>query len=212
MSQSAWGVGSKANAKPFAKSYTGQPGKSDRELDLIWGEHPHSTSDNKAYGRFVDTGEILGFDGHRIQVAISLETYNYAKRSHHSGDEIRKGGWIHFKLGMTRAPELVYVEGFRDPVRALYTAAGMLEKLIDHPLNLADEKAREKIVGRKVWWCGQPGTVSHWFPDQGAVCINPEPGRLFKPSEQDLAEGEDYEWSHGAKDSIFSSHIYWFRN
>src|SRR6266550_5734358 len=81
-----WGVGNKKDEKAFAKTFVGS-----REVELFFGEFPHSRSDNNIYARWPD-GRIDEFDGHRVLVSVELSMKNYLKESELSGDEIRKGG------------------------------------------------------------------------------------------------------------------------
>lgn len=79
-----WGVGNKTKEKAFD---TAQVGK--QAVDLIFGEHPHSRRDNTTYARF-PSGDIEGFDGHRICTKIEIEESNYLKTSGLSGNQVRK--------------------------------------------------------------------------------------------------------------------------
>lgn len=86
MTDEKWGAGD-----PSKWSDHGTVKVGNREYPLIYGEHPHSTNDNKHYITGMGK-EPVGFDGHRIQLGVQIEEANYLKESHLSGDEVRKGG------------------------------------------------------------------------------------------------------------------------
>lgn len=78
-----WGPGNKDKDPSFETGHLddGTP------YELIFGEHPHSRSDNNIYARFKEPmgserESIVGFDGHRILVRIELRTMNYLKTSY----------------------------------------------------------------------------------------------------------------------------------
>lgn len=85
MSEQNWGVGNEADSKSFATAVVGK-----ENVELIFGEHPHSRQDNNIYARYKN-GEVQEFDGHRLCFKIEIEEYNYLKTSGLSGNEIRKG-------------------------------------------------------------------------------------------------------------------------
>src|SRR5262245_54628123 len=109
MSEEKWGYGDPQDKKPWGKAIMGRPGR-PRPMDLLWGEHPHSRSNNNIYAREGD-GEIYGFDGHRILIDVTIRSNNYLKSSYYSGDEIRKGG----SGAIIADGEQVYEFFFRDP-------------------------------------------------------------------------------------------------
>src|SRR5262245_36631578 len=88
MSGDQWGFGNPEKQEAFDHSMMddGTP------FDLVFGEFPHSRSDNDVYARFAD-GSVEDFDGHRVLVRVSLRSMNYLKCSGLSGNEVRKGGW-----------------------------------------------------------------------------------------------------------------------
>ena len=173
MADRKFGVGNALNEKAFGTATLGR-GEHARTVELIFGEHPHSYSENNIYARYPG-GRIEEFDGHRIQVKIELETYNYLKESELSGDEIRKGG--EGKIFINGEPTDSWF--FRDITYALDEAKRRLATIMDHPLQLWDKRERDKIVGRKVYYNNTPALVKYFFADQGCVVLEPEEGHQF---------------------------------
>ena len=94
---------------------------------------------------------------------------------------------------------------------------GMIQ---EHPLSFYERGWKEHMVGRKVWFRSQPGIITRWVDGQGCVIIqldNTAPGyktetKFKTPPEfmDDEAMNEYYD-EDSIKDSIFSRHIWWFR-
>jgi hypothetical protein len=210
MIERKFGVGNAANEKAFDTATLGR-GEHARTVDLIFGEHPHSYSENNIYARYRD-GRIEEFDGHRIQVRIELETYNYLKESELSGDEIRKGG--EGKIFINGEPTDSWF--FRDITKALDSAKARLATIMDHPLQLWDKAERAKIVGRKVYYDNTPATVKYFFDDQGCVVLEPEPGFHFPIPAYELEEAKEQNRiperdEETVKLEITSNSIWWWR-
>lgn len=184
MADRQFGIGNKAKDKSFGTATVGQD--NPRTVDLVFGEHPHSYSENNIYARYAD-GSIEEFDGHRIQVKIELETFNYLKESHFSGDEIRKGGEGRIFLN----GEQITSYFFREIEYGLTQAKGELTKLMDHPVSWWDAKEREKMVGRKVYYENTPAVVKYLFLDQGCVVLEPEAGHQFPIPAHELEEAKN---------------------
>jgi hypothetical protein len=210
MADRQFGVGNATKEKAFATATLGR-GEHARIVELIFGEHPHSYSENNIYARYTD-GRIEEFDGHRIQVKIELETYNYLKESELSGDEIRKGG--EGKIYLNGEPTDSWF--FRDIEHALDGAKHRLATIMDHPLRLWDKTERAKVVGRKVYYQNTPAVVRHFFADQGCVVLAPADGYSFPVPAYAI---EDARESGGtaereedtAKIEITSPEIWWWR-
>lgn len=176
------------------------------KYELFHGEHPHSRDDNNVYAR-LKSGVIYEFDGHRIQVKISIETFNYLKSSGLTGDEIKKGGRALIFFDNV----LVYGLTFRDPLHVLLEIHQLLPKLFEFPIDwkeVCQEGTHPQIVDRKIYYHDVPATITNWFPEQGCVMIEAVEGRRFpKPAWRE----EEEEDPHRVKDDIFSPHIWWFR-
>ncbi len=82
-----WGPGNRKNEKSFRTIGL----KGGEQLELFFGEHPHSRKENSIYAR-TKHGDIYDFEGHQVPLKIVIQEYNYLKTSSISGDEIRKGG------------------------------------------------------------------------------------------------------------------------
>jgi hypothetical protein len=205
VTNSEWGIGNKADAKPFDRTFLG-----DKEVDLIFGEHPHSRQDNNEYARLED-GTIHDFCGHRRLIDVEIKSSNYLKSSHLSGDEIRKSviGSI-FSDG-----KKVYEFFSREPDIALLRAYHLLQKLQSHESNWLSLDGRYALVGRKIYYHDQPATINAFIEDQGCVIIQSEPS--FAPPRSNEEDELDY-WSdwkrddhYEIKDDVLSPHIWWFR-
>lgn len=196
-----WGVGAKANDPSFETGHLddGTP------YELIFGEHPHSRSDNTIYARFKEPmgserESIVGFDGHRILVRIELRTMNYLKTSFLSGDEVRKGGEWRVWLN----DHEVYSGFLRDPFEALLTIRQKLHQLLDLPVALWNGETPE---GRKVYYRQTPAIITRWLPDQGCVMLEVDGVDYFPP----VPWHEDQEKDRTIKDDILTPNIWWWR-
>ena len=198
-----WGIGSKKDAKAFDTIEL-----HGATYDLVFGEHPHSRRDNNVYARS-PSGNIEGFDGHRLCWRIEVEEQNYLKESELSGDEIRKGG--SFKLFVDG--ECIY-EGFcRSVEYGMKAAERMKDKLSDVAGgDWLRAKTREKLVGRPIFYHGVPAVISSLIVDQGCVIIKAADGHKLRAP---VYEEDPDEWAldngDGVKDEVTSPHIWWFR-
>lgn len=200
-----WGVGNRRDEKAFDTTMVG-----NQKVDLIFGEHPHSRSDNNMYARWPD-GTVEGFDGHRLIHEIKFRDFNYLKESWLSGNEVRKSGqceiWINGFI--------VDCFSYREIEWALLEAHRKLPLIHGHPVRLWDEKERLNIIGRKVYYRNVPAIITDLFEDQGCVGMKPD-GCEFPPAPyelEDIKEGTcgDSEYKDFVKDSIHSPHIWWWR-
>src|SRR3990172_2956321 len=164
-----WGVGDEADAKAFDHGEL----KGSRKYELITGQHPHSKSDNCHYARF-ENGKIEAFDGHRRQIKVEIETFNYMKQSHLSGSEIRKGGEGKIFFDGRQVTNFF----FRDPLAALTEARDLVVKFKDHVIDWGRITEAE-LIGRKVYYKDVPAVILHWYPDQGCVVLGAEQGHGF---------------------------------
>jgi hypothetical protein len=201
MCDERWGVGDKADAKAFDRTKV-----RNEEVELIFGEHPHSRQDNNIYARFPD-GTIEGFNGHRLLHEIHFKDYNYLKTSGMSGNEVRRGGTCQITINGSVVAEFFY----RDIDYALLEARQRLAKIVDHPMRLWDQDEREGIIGRKVYWHDQPGIIKYLTKDGGVIIAPDYPdGSGFRPIAYMIEDNEDYE-ERDIKDNLFSHSINWFR-
>lgn len=201
MENDKWGVGDKTDAKPFGTATVG-----NQEVELIFGEHPHSLRDNNIYARF-PSGAIEGFDGHRILIGVNVQMSNYLKDSYYSGSEVRKGGSVTiFADGIQ-----VYEDFCREPERALLKAHSILGQLYEHSSNWLSKRDREALRGRKIYYREVPAVIERLVTDQGCVIITTEDGKPF-PLAVWAKEDDDDEIESSIKVEVLSPHIWWFRD
>lgn len=203
----AWGYGkgSEHSPKPFARTMVGSS-----IVDLVHGEHPHSRSDNSIYARWQD-GRIEGFNGHRLLTTILFQDNNYLKTSGLSGNQVRKGGLCTITINGFSCAKF----GYRDIDWALFEAYSTLQKIKDFTIQLWDEDERKKLVGRKVYYDSHPAVIRYLFEEDMDVILDADPPPFpFRAYQQeDLKNGEDADSDdrNTVKDTIFSSHIWWWR-
>lgn len=197
MTEEQWGPGEETKTK---KAFdTVKIGK--ESVDLIFGEHPHSRSDNNIYARTKD-GAIYGFEGHRRPIKIEIEEYNYLKTSYLSGDEIRKGCTI--KIFMDG---IQMFDGFhRNYERGFMKAQQFLSEIEDHmdwfPKN------PDKHVGRLVAYREQLCVIKRVIVDQACFILETPDGSPFKRFIWE--DKEDYEPETYVKVEITSPNLTWF--
>lgn len=196
-----WGVGDQADAKAFDTVPEGE---------LIFGEHPHSRRDDNIYLRR-PSGEIIPFDGHRRLIDVDIKSSNYLKESEYSGDEIRKSvtGSI-----IVDGVKLVEIFG-REVQQVMKWVDRAIDEYSEHPSRWFDKKAREALVGRKIFYHDQPATIKRIIEDQGAIIIECPPN--FKPPIRDEEDEDGWDdWKvdghYEVKDDVLSPHIWWWRN
>lgn len=193
-----WGVGNQADAKSFDTIKLG-----NEQLELIFGEHPHSRQDNRIYAR-TKSKTIWAFDGHRTLVDISLKTHNYLKDSELSGQEIRKSCTAIISFNGTA----IYEVTGREWDNTLLKTHSVVHKLLEHPLDLHNEVGRNAIVGRKVFWRDTPAVITRFINDQGCVIIKTDGVPYFpKPVYKETDDQEDE-----IKDDILSGSFWWYRD
>jgi len=201
-----FGVGNAADAKAFATVHVGS-----KLVELFFGEHPHSYSDNSIYARFPG-GPIYDFSGHRFLTKVVIEERNYIKQSDISGDEIRKGGRVSLFINDNKVAE----EFTREWEYGLDIAKDLFRKIMNHPMDLWEdpEIVRQRIEGRKVYYDNTPAVLRHWMPEQACVMVDAVPGMTFPMPAyaiEDSAEVE-YEERTSLKVEVFSERIWWHRN
>jgi hypothetical protein len=179
-----------------------------RRYPLIWGEHPHSRSDNNHYVKIRDGGddEPIGFSGHRILIDVHLTSSNYLKSSGLSGDEVRKGG-----TGQIIADgEVVFEFFFRDIHYALRKADQLITELSEHSSGWLLQDQREALIGRAVFYRDIPAVITDLVTDQGCVMLQTADGKPFPPPV--WSDDEDYyEGENRVKVEVTDPHIWWHR-
>lgn len=197
-----WGVGDQADAKAFDTIAEGE---------LIFGQFPHSRQDNNIYLRRPD-GRIVPFDGHRRLIDVELKSSNYLKDSEWSGDEIRKSVTASI---IVDGVKLVEVFG-REVVDTLRRVERAIEKYSEHESNWFSKKAREQMVGRKIYYYNQPATIIRLIEDQNAIIIETGPDFIAPvrgDDEDDFDSWEDWRVNghYEVKEDVLSPHIWWWR-
>jgi hypothetical protein len=199
MSDDTWGAGDPAKWSDHGTVLVG-----DCEYPLIYGEHPHSRSDNRHYVKLSDK-EPVGFAGHRPLISVTLESRNYLKSSHYSGDEIRKGG----SGKIISDGEVVWEFFFRDVQWGLLEAHRLISQLSEHSSFWLMKRERDGLVGRAIYYREIPAVIHRTIVDQGCVMIGTADGQPFPPAVYENEEDDEKEAV--IKDSVLSPHIWWHR-
>jgi hypothetical protein len=152
-------------------------------------------------------GDVVGFDGHRVEIDVLIETRNYLKQSHYSGDEVRKGG----SCKILADGEVVFEFFLRDVQWALLRAHHLIGELSEHSSMWMNKEAREKLIGRKVFYRERPAVITRLVTEQGCVVLETEDGKPFPPPVWHDAEdgGDDVEPS--LKTEVTDPNIWWHR-
>lgn len=194
------------------------------------GKHPHSRNYSNHYIATSDhpsgrDDDYVGFDGHRFPWHVEISESNYMKESELSGDEVRKSCavqvYVKVVSGERAIPrnKLVFGFGSRTAEYALQKLPALLNQLREHPgeLYAGDLDEFPKLIGRKVYWRDQPGVVRLYFPDQGAVVIDPLPGKRFRTpayrldDRDDDDDVDDLDDEGSIKADLLDGNIWWFR-
>jgi hypothetical protein len=198
MSDDQWGAGERSKWSNHGLVMIGK-----KRLPLIYGEHPHSRSDNRHYVEM--HGEAIGFSGHRLLLGVNLQSHNYMKESGLSGDEVRKGG-----TGQILSDgEVVFEFFFRDIGWALRHAGEIIDKLSDGSADWLIKERREALVGRKVFYREHPAIIRSLIVHQGCMMLGTEDGSAFPPPvwrDRDDDDGEPE-----VKVEVVDPLIWWWR-
>lgn len=134
-------------------------------------------------------------------------------------DEIRK---IRHKWG-----EAETTSGSRTIItrngRPFYTVSGginysipkaltLISEINEHPLEFNSIGYYDKMIGRKVWWNGQPGVITSYIQGQCCVMIAPDGMERFEnPPEFQGEEGKYYYEKEVKIDCLETKRTWWFR-
>lgn len=197
-----WGVGANADVKAFDTIAEG---------DLIFGEFPHSRSDNNIYLRR-PSGDIVPFDGHRRLIDVDIKSSNYLKDSEWSGDEIRKSvtGSI-----IVDGVKLVEVFG-REVQNVMKRIDRAIDEYSEHESQWFSKKAREALPGRQIYYYNQPATIKSIIEDQNCLIIETGPNFIAPNRNDDEDDWDTWEdWKvdghYEVKEEVLSPHIWWWR-
>lgn len=198
MSDDQWGAGERANWGNHGLVRVGE-----QVFPLIYGEHPHSRSDNRHYVEM--SGEPVGFDGHRTLIGVQIESANYLKSSGLSGDEVRKS--VGCKILADGV--VVFEFGCRDVQYALLKAHALITELSEHSSGWLNGEERARLVGRKVFYREHPAVITRLVLDQGCVIIETGDGKPFPhPVWRDAGDDEA---ENSVKTEVTDPNIWWFR-
>jgi len=192
-----WGVGNKKDNDSFDIIKVG-----NEDVELIFGEHPHSRQDNNIYARYKD-GKIKGFSGHRKLFKIEIEEYNYLKQSELSGDEIRKGGCV--KL---------YCNGiccFEEFVRSYERGYEIVNRFIDDMemnWNWYPNKL-QKQIGKIIGYHEQLFKIRSFIVSQGCMMLETLDGTPRKKFLWEDNDDYDVDKNEDIKVSITGKDITW---
>lgn len=202
MDQQYWGIGDKVNTPKFGDVLIGSNRFGQESAELVFGEFPHSRSDNNIYVRFAN-GQITGFDGFRVITTIEIEEYNYLKSSGLSGDEIRKGGTCKIYFDGLQCWEFFH----RGATEACLTAREIVKKLSEHESSWSVRSERVKLKGRKVYYREQPAVVESLITEQGCVILKAVDSQFKNP-----IYDKDREVDDTVKCDVLDKNIWWFRD
>jgi hypothetical protein len=176
-------------------------------MELGFGEHPHSRSDNNMYVR-TPGGDIIGFDGHRVLVKVVVESSNYMKQSELSGDEVRKWCVATIYLNGVVARKL---EG-RDPKRLLLKAHESIDDLLE--MSCSVWRNGSDLVDRKIYYRNTPAIIQHINVETAELFIIPENGQ-FPPPPHAVEDGGMADWLDDYGDGMIINDndpaIWWWR-
>ena len=102
-------------------------------------------------------------------------------------------------------------EDFYDDCHSINEVMVAIQRLKDHPINFNEIGWKDKVIGRKLWWRGQPGIVTRWVDGQACIIIEPDGIDRFKIPEEFRDDDSPIYEDEDIKADIFSGHIYWFR-
>lgn len=165
--------------------------------------HPEGVTED---GTLIEATEHWSrFDGHWVQVDVTLNTWNEREVNDWKGrDEIRKtGSWT---LWLNR--HQVWQGHFRDPFDALHEIPRVARKLIDHSM-FNPEHGFAHLVGRPVFYERTPAIVTMWL-DDGRVVLKPDGIDRFPPPVWQ-EEDDPYE-RETVNDTILAERIWWWRD
>lgn len=173
--EDAWGPGRPEKWRDHGIILLGDERR--RECKLIYGEHPHSRSDNRHYAICADESEPIGFSGHRPLVDVNFRSYNYLKDSYYSGSEIRKGGRCDILINDYQCYEFFY----RDLNWALIHAHQLIPKILEHPLRYWDLDEAKNLIGRQMFYREISCNIIRLIRDQGCLILARPEFQLFPP-------------------------------
>ena len=197
MQEEKWGVGNAINEKAFDTVKMGED-----NLELFFGEYPHSRQDNNIYAR-TPKGSIYGFNGHRMPIKIEIEEFNYLKTSELSGDEIRKGCKI-----KVYADGIQIFDNFARNYENGYRIAHDFIIKLEEMWSWFPKKTEEQIR-RTIGYREQLCKIDRFIINQGCMILKTLDDKPFKKFLWEDDEGMD-EKENTIKVEITDPNITWF--
>lgn len=142
-------------------------------------------------------------DGCGVCWGIKYEPKNYIKTKWDETEGHTSGGAM-----ITRNGEPFYFCS-----GGIIEAMNFLRDISEHPANLNQIDFDKNLEGRKIWYRSQPAVIEKYLGGNDArIVIVPEDGTKFSPPNEFIDElfVED-EYEDEIIDTIFSPHIWWFR-
>lgn len=143
-------------------------------------------------------------DGCGVCWGIKYEPHNYLKTKWDETECRTSGGATVTRNGQT----FYFCRG------GIIEAMNMLRTVDGHPADLNQIDFDKKLEGRKIWYRSQPAVIQKYLgSDNAVIVIVPEEGTKFSvPNEFADELFVDDEYQDEVIDTIFSPHIWWFRD
>ena len=128
--------------------------------------------------------------------------------SHKHGEtEARTGA----RTIITRNESPFYVV-YGDAQFSIPKALHLISKINEHPLEFNSIDFDKKMVGRKIWYNGQPAIIKSFVSGQCCVIIAPDNAEKFKNPPEFVKEDGEYYYEDTMKiDCLESGRVWWFR-
>lgn len=103
-------------------------------------------------------------------------------------------------------------EKFYDGIMTIHECIAYVldHKLDEHPLELNERGFNKNCIDRKIWYRSEPAVIESYVNGQACVIIAPDGIERFT-TPPEFGDDEYYE-DRNIKESIFSNHIWWFRD
>jgi len=182
--------------------------------------HTHGSRDGANDYWYCPHGEtpthlnLTPFSGHACNWGITAEEVNTYRpgNGHHKDPEARRG----LRCWITRNGEKFCSVQFGWTLdKALPAAQTMLTRLQEHALCLSHRDWKNKAIGRKVFYRGQPAIIERFRPDGGLYLV-PDGIEHFTPGgapQRTPEEVVEWQWEYGKGlwAELLSDSIWWFR-
>lgn len=142
-------------------------------------------------------------DGCGVCWGIIYQPKNYVKTKWDENEGRTSGGALITRNG----------ESFYFCPGGIIEAMNLLRVIPEHPANLNQIDFDKKLKGRKIWYRSQPAVIEKYLGgDDARIVIVPEDGNKFSVPNEFMDEPYiDDEYQDEIIDTIFSPHMWWFR-